>query len=94
MVIGIARELVPGEDRVALVPGSVAPLVKSGARVIVEHGPASAPAVQDDAYVAAGATLGSRDQVFAEADVLLQVRIGAAAGVHGAPTSNGWSNTP
>ena len=38
MVIGIPRELVPGEDRVALVPGSVAPLTKSGAEVIVEQG--------------------------------------------------------
>jgi NAD(P) transhydrogenase subunit alpha len=83
MVIGIPRELVPGEDRVALVPGSVPALVKSGAQVIVEQGAGVRAGCPDDAYVAAGATLGSRDEVFAKADVVLQVRTGAAAGTHG-----------
>ena len=83
MVIGIPRELVPGEDRVALVPGSIAPLVKSGAEVLVEQGAGVRAGCPDDAYVAAGARLGSRDQVFAEADIILQVRTAAAAGAHG-----------
>jgi NAD(P) transhydrogenase subunit alpha len=83
MVIGIPRELVPGEDRVALVPGSVPALVKSGAQVIVEQGAGVRAGCPDDAYVAAGATLGSRDEVFAKAYVVLQVRTGAAAGTHG-----------
>ncbi|BCS35786.1 NAD(P) transhydrogenase subunit alpha [Luteitalea sp. TBR-22] len=83
MVIGIPRELVPGEDRVALVPGSVPALVKSGAQVIVEQGAGVRAGCPDEAYVAAGATLGSRDEVFAKADVVLQVRTGAAAGSHG-----------
>ena len=80
MVIGVPRELVPGEDRVALVPGSVAPLIKSGARVLVEQGAGVRAGCPDDAYVAAGATLGSRDQVFAQADIVLQVRIGGRGG--------------
>ena len=84
MVIGVPRELVPGEDRVALVPASVAPLIKSGAAVLVEQGAGTRAGCPDDAYVAAGATLGSRDQVFAQSDVVLQVRTAAAAGVHGA----------
>ena len=83
MVIGIPRELHPGEDRVALVPASIAPLVKSGAQVLVEQGAGTRAGCPDDAYVAAGARLATRDQVFAEADVLLQVRTPGAAGVQG-----------
>jgi len=84
MVIGVPRELQPGEDRVALVPASVGPLTKSGATVVVEHGAGSRAGCPDDAYVAAGARLAARDEVFAAADVLLQVRTPGAAGVHGA----------
>lgn len=84
MVIGIPRELQPGEDRVAIVPASVGPLVKSGAEVVVEHGAGTRAGCPDEAYTAAGARLAARDQVFAEADVLLQVRTPGAAGVHGA----------
>ncbi|AMY12742.1 NAD(P) transhydrogenase subunit alpha part 1 [Luteitalea pratensis] len=84
MVIGVPRELVPGEDRVALVPASVAPLIKSGAAVLVEQGAGVRAGCPDDAYAAAGATLVSRDQVFAQADILLQVRTAAAAGTYGA----------
>ena len=84
MVIGIPRELLPGEDRVALVPAAIAPLVKSGAQVVVERGAGVSAGCPDDAYTAAGARLATRDQVFAEADVLLQVRTPGAAGVHGA----------
>ena len=83
MVIGIPRELVPGEDRVALVPAGVPALVKSGADVLVEQGAGARAGCPDEAYTAAGARLGSRDQVFTEADVLLQVRAGAAAGSAG-----------
>ena len=84
MVIGIPRELQPGEDRVALVPASIPALLKSGAQVIVEQGAGTRAGCPDEAYTAAGARLGTRDQVFAEADVLLQVRTPGAAGVHGA----------
>ncbi|HTV02424.1 MAG TPA: Re/Si-specific NAD(P)(+) transhydrogenase subunit alpha [Luteitalea sp.] len=84
MVIGVPRELLPGEDRVALVPASVGPLVKSGAQVLVESGAGIAAGCPDEAYVAAGARLATRDQVFAESDVLLQVRTPGATGVHAA----------
>ncbi len=83
MVIGIPRELQPGEDRVALVPASVAPLVKSGAQVVVEQGAGVAAGFPDEAFTTAGARVGTRDQVFAEASVILQVRTPGAAGVHG-----------
>ena len=73
MVIGVPRELVPGEDRVALVPASLAPLIKSGASVIVEQGAGIRAGCPDEAYVAAGATLASRDEVYAQSDIVLQI---------------------
>src|SRR5881394_3477093 len=36
MIIGVLKETYPGERRVALVPSSVAPLIKSGLRVQIE----------------------------------------------------------
>jgi len=83
MVIGVPRELLPGEDRVALIPASVPALVKSGAEVVIERGAGLRAGCLDEAYVAAGARLATRDEVFAGADVLLQVRTPGASGVHG-----------
>jgi NAD(P) transhydrogenase subunit alpha len=75
MIIAVPKETYPGERRVALVPASVPPLVKSGARVQIEAGAGAAAGFTDDAYRAAGAeTLADRRQLFESADVLLQVR--------------------
>lgn len=84
MVIGVPREVLPGEDRVALIPASVPALIKSGAEVVVERGAGVAAGCPDEAYTAAGARLATRDEVFAAADVLLQVRTAGTGGVHGA----------
>lgn len=57
MRICVAAETAPREHRVALVPDSVAKLVKAGHEVVVQTG-AGAAAFHDDAsYVAAGATI-------------------------------------
>ena len=49
-------------------------LKKGFSRVLVERGAGHEAKFTDDAYAKAGATLVERDQVFAEADVLLKVR--------------------
>ncbi len=57
MRICVAAETAPREHRVALVPDSVAKLVKAGHEIVVQSG-AGAAAYHDDAsYVAAGATI-------------------------------------
>jgi NAD(P) transhydrogenase subunit alpha len=38
MIVGVPRETVPGERRVALAPGVVPNLVKAGLEVVVEAG--------------------------------------------------------
>ena len=59
MRVGIVHETAPGECRVALVPETVGKLTASGFDVVVEPGAGVAASFPDDAYTAAGATLGS-----------------------------------
>jgi NAD(P) transhydrogenase subunit alpha len=55
--IGVPRETVPGERRVALVPEAVKRLVEKGHEVLVERGAGIEASFTDDAYAEAGATL-------------------------------------
>ncbi|MFI5235542.1 MAG: NAD(P) transhydrogenase subunit alpha [Gemmatimonadales bacterium] len=57
LVIGVPREQLPGERRVALVPETAGRLVKAGLGVVVERGAGVAAGFPDDQYAAAGATL-------------------------------------
>src|SRR3954449_3866165 len=57
MRLGIPKETVSGEHRVALVPETVARL-GDGVDVVVEAGAGEAAAFGDDAYIEAGATIG------------------------------------
>lgn len=72
MIIGIPRESMPGETRVAATPQTVGQLVKLGYRVAVETGAGAASSFSDDAYTAAGATVGPATEVLAS-DVVLKV---------------------
>jgi NAD(P) transhydrogenase subunit alpha len=56
--VGVARETADGERRVALVPKIVATLVEQGVEVIVEPGAGVGALISDEAYAAAGASLG------------------------------------
>src|SRR2546427_1734365 len=59
MIIGIPREIFPGERRVALVPAAVPTLVKAGCEVVVETGAGSGVGYADTAYTEKGARAGS-----------------------------------
>jgi NAD(P) transhydrogenase subunit alpha len=77
MVIGVVSESLPGERRVALVPGSVPALTKAGLQVLVEPGAGSSAGFLDGAYQEKGATLASsRAEVYERADLVLRVRLG------------------
>ncbi len=74
MLLAVLRETFPGERRVALIPSTVASLVKSGLHVIVERGAGDAAGFLDTKYVEAGAQIAAnRNDAFA-ADCLVQVR--------------------
>ncbi|MDV3129958.1 Re/Si-specific NAD(P)(+) transhydrogenase subunit alpha [Mycobacterium sp. 21AC1] len=69
MIIGIPRESLPGETRVAATPQTVGQLIKLGYTVVVESGAGAASSFADGAYVAAGADIGPAW----DADVVLKV---------------------
>ena len=73
MKVGVPRERAAGERRVALVPDAVARLARAGLDVVVERGAGEAAAFADDAYAAAGATLGTAADALG-ADVVLKVQ--------------------
>lgn len=78
MIIGVPRETVTGETRVALTPAATASLVKCKWEVLVEHDAGVAAGLDDNAYRAAGARIGSRDEVLSSANVLVQLTISRA----------------
>src|SRR5689334_14050931 len=59
MIIGIPRESLAGETRVAATPATVGQLLKLGYSVVVESGAGAASSFSDAAYVEAGADIGS-----------------------------------
>ncbi len=73
--VGIPKETYPGEKRVALIPADVQRFKKAGAEVIVQSGAGEEAGYPDSGYVDKGATIvKSREEVFANADVIIQVR--------------------
>jgi H+-translocating NAD(P) transhydrogenase subunit alpha len=77
MVIGVVKESMPAERRVALVPAAVPALVKAGLQVLVEPGCGTEAGFPDELYRDKGAELGaSRWDVCDRANVLLRVRLG------------------
>ncbi|MHA6718766.1 NAD(P) transhydrogenase subunit alpha [Sphingomonas sp. RS6] len=74
MKISVLKESAAGERRVAATPETVKKFVALGAAVAVETGAGLAASCADQAYVDAGATLGARADVIADADILLGVQ--------------------
>ncbi|PQD99004.1 NAD(P) transhydrogenase subunit alpha [Mycolicibacterium parafortuitum] len=82
MIIGIPRESLPGETRVAATPQTVGQLIKLGYQVVVETGAGAASSFSDDAYAQAGAEIGSTYQVLSS-DVVLKVNAPTDAEIAG-----------
>lgn len=78
LTVGVPKESFSGERRVALIPASIAALKKAGLSVIVESSAGLEAGYTDDEYVAVGAEVGSRDDVFSAASILFQVRTAGA----------------
>jgi len=75
MIVGIPKETFPGERRVAAVPAGVAALSKSKVEIVIEGGAGEAAGYPDQAFKDKGArVIGSRAEVFQQADVVCQVR--------------------
>ncbi len=75
MKIAVAKETVPQETRVALVPDTVKQLVAKGHQVTVQAAAGVAAYFSDEDYTAAGAAIeSSRDSLFQGADVVVKVQ--------------------
>jgi len=74
-IIGIPKEIFPGEKRVASVPEVVEKLLKLGFPVLVQSGAGEAASIGDEAYRAAGATVvPEAAAVWSGADIIFKVR--------------------
>ena len=74
MIVGVPREIKPGEQRVALTPGGAAALAEAGHRVLIERGAGAGSGLRDDEYAAVGATLVTVQEVWARAELVLKVK--------------------
>lgn len=74
MIVGVPREIKPGEQRVALTPAGALSLIERGHRVLVERGAGSGSSFRDDEYGKLGASLVSAEEVWADADLVLKVK--------------------
>jgi NAD(P) transhydrogenase subunit alpha len=74
VIIGVPKESYPGERRVALVPIAIPNLTKAGFEVVVEANAGAEAGYPDAFYIDKGAKiLPGRADVFAQADIILQV---------------------
>ena len=72
MLIGVPRERLDNESRVAATPKTVQQILKLGFDVIVEHDAGFKASFEDQAFVAAGAKVGDAVQVW-QADIIFKV---------------------
>jgi alanine dehydrogenase len=72
--IGVAKEIKTDEYRIALTPAGARELVQRGHDVLVETGAGDGSSMPDADYERAGAKIGSVDEVWETAELLLKVK--------------------
>jgi NAD(P) transhydrogenase subunit alpha len=72
MILGVPKETISGERRVALVPELVSRLVKAGIEAVIEAGAGVAAGFPDEGYLAQGARTAA--DVFPLADIIIKVQ--------------------
>jgi len=74
MRIGVPKEIYAGEKRVATTPEVAAQLMKLGFDVAVESNAGATANYSDAAYEAAGCSVVSADEIWADSDIIMKVR--------------------
>ena len=74
MIVGVPREIKPGERRVGLTPGGAHALAERGHRVLVERQAGAGSGIRDDDYLKVGGMLASAPEVWSEAELVLKVK--------------------
>jgi NAD(P) transhydrogenase subunit alpha len=89
VIVGVPKEIYPGERRVALTPAVVPMLAKAGLEVVIEAGAGASAGYPDAQYQEKSAkVLPDRAAVFAQSDIVAQVLS------HGANDKNGAKDLP
>jgi H+-translocating NAD(P) transhydrogenase subunit alpha len=85
VIVGVPKEIYPGEQRVALTPLVIPNLAKAGFEVVVQSGAGMAAGYPDEQYTEKGAkVLPDRNSVFSTAEIILQVLCYGANDINGA----------
>jgi NAD(P) transhydrogenase subunit alpha len=85
VIVGVPKEIYPGERRVALTPAVVPMLAKAGLEVAIESGAGIGAGYPDALYQEKGAKLlADRAAVFAQSDIIVQVLCNGANDKNGA----------
>lgn len=75
MLIGVPKEIVPGETRVALIPAGIDALLSAGFDVVIEESAGDKSHYDDEAYRNLGASIApSAQSLYEQADIILKVR--------------------
>ncbi len=75
MIVGIPREIMPGEDRVSASPETVKLMTHQGWTVLVEEGAGEGSFYHDPQYIEAGAQMMKNcEDLYNKADVILKVK--------------------
>jgi len=74
MIVGVPREIKPGEQRVALTPAGAHSLVTAGHRVVIEADAGAGSGLRDTEYTAVGAEVAGADDVWRRAEMILKVK--------------------
>ena len=72
--IAVMKERAPGESRVALTPETAKKFAALGATVAIEQGAGLGASITDDAYLEAGAEVGTSADVISGADIVLGIQ--------------------
>jgi alanine dehydrogenase len=74
MIVGVPREIKPGEQRVALTPAGAHALRAAGHGVILEQDAGVGSGIRNEEYTAVGAEIAGVDDVWRRAEMILKVK--------------------
>src|SRR6266508_5889541 len=74
VILGVPKEIKPGEQRVALTPAGARALTERGHRVLVERNAGAGSGIRDDEFARVGAALSPVEEVWSGAELILKVK--------------------
>ena len=75
MIIGVPKEIVTGENRIAVTPGAVKVLINAGHKVLIEAGAGEGSMIEDNQLAYSGAEIVSDVQeIYHRAEMIYKVK--------------------